>query len=56
MSYLLASDAKVTTCYFWIKPDFLLKFLQNSNFSPCVTCFNACEENLNSECKNFEFY
>ena len=35
------------------KPDFLPKFLQNSDFGPCVTCFNTHEEILKPKYKRF---
>ena len=54
MSHLLAGDAKVTKRYFALKPDVLPKFLKNSYFRPCITCFNTPEENLKP--KDFEFY
>ena len=46
------------------KPDFVPKFLQNSDFRPCitdfipwVTCFSRHEENLKPKYKRFfEFY
>ena len=41
MSNVLARDAKITECYFCIKTDFLPKYLQNSDFRPCVSCFNT---------------
>ena len=53
MSYLLARDVKVTNVTFASKPDFLTKFLQNSDFRPCVTCFNTNEENLKPKDKRF---
>ena len=53
MSYLLARDVKVTNVTFASKPDFLTKFLQNSDFRPCVKCFNTNEENLKPKYKRF---
>ena len=41
MSCNLAKDAKVTNVSFASKPYFLPKYLQNSDFRPCVTCFNT---------------
>ena len=28
------------------KPDFLLKYFENSDFRPCIKCFNTHEEDL----------
>ena len=57
MSYLLAMDAKVTKCFclitwlFFGQPDFLPKFLQNSDFRPCATYFTSQEEKLKPKYK-----
>ena len=57
MSYLLAMDAKVTKCFcliiwlFFGQPDFLPKFLQNSDFRPCATYFTTQEEKLKPKYK-----
>ena len=49
MSCHLARNAKVKNNSFVSKPDFLPKFLQDSDFGLCVTCFNTHEENLKPE-------
>ena len=62
MSYLLAMDAKVTKCFclitwlFFGQPDFLPKFLQNSDFRPCATYFTTQKEKLKPKIKEFESY
>ena len=53
MSCHLPRDAKATNISFASKPYFLPKFLQNSDFRPCIICFNTHEENLKPEYKRF---
>ena len=43
---------KLPNVTFASKPDYLPKFLQNSDFRPCVTCFNT-QENLKPKYKRF---
>ena len=43
---------KLPNVTFASKPDYLPKFLQNSDFRPCVTCFNT-QENLKPKYKIF---
>ena len=54
MFYLLARDAKVTKCNAKVIKTWLLpKFLQNSDFRPCVTWFYTNEETLKPKYKRF---